>query len=107
MAEPKVELSLLVPSTRCGGRPAVNKAGVVNSPPPPAMASMKPATKATKARMARVERSTLSSKGMGSAYSAGAERGCGEGQHLTHLYNTKPMWERACSRWRCDRQQIC
>ncbi|PMZ77509.1 hypothetical protein C1X65_05525 [Pseudomonas sp. FW305-70] len=35
---------------------------------------------------------------MGSAYSAGAERGCGEGQHLNHLHSTKPMWERACSR---------
>lgn len=33
MAEPKVELSLLVPSTRCGGMPAVSKAGVVSRPP--------------------------------------------------------------------------
>ncbi|MNP45714.1 hypothetical protein D3C76_1396590 [compost metagenome] len=64
MAEPNVELSLLVPSTRCGGMPAVSRAGVVSRPPPPAMASMKPATKATAARIARVVRSTLSSKGM-------------------------------------------
>ncbi|MOA54918.1 hypothetical protein D3C78_1786180 [compost metagenome] len=64
MAEPKVELSLLVPKTRCGGKPAVSSAGVVSSPPPPAIASMKPAMKATTARIARVVRSTLSSKGM-------------------------------------------
>src|SRR5450830_966673 len=38
------------------------------------MASMKPAMKATKARMARVVRSTLSSKGMESAYSAGRRK---------------------------------
>ena len=50
------------------GMPAVSSAGVVSKPPPPAMASIKPATKATAARMARVVRSTLSSKGMGRAY---------------------------------------
>ncbi|MNC61748.1 hypothetical protein D3C75_1117110 [compost metagenome] len=56
---------MLVPSTRCGGMPAVSRAGVVSKPPPPAMASMKPATKATRARISRVRGSTVSSKGMG------------------------------------------
>ncbi|MCY1554857.1 hypothetical protein D9M68_914670 [compost metagenome] len=56
---------MLVPSTRCGGKPAVSSAGMVSRPPPPAMASIKPAVNATRARMASVVGSTASSRGKG------------------------------------------
>jgi len=36
----------LVPRLMCGGMPDASRAGTVNKPPPPAMASMNPARKA-------------------------------------------------------------
>ena len=42
MLVPQADCSLFVPSATCGGKPAANKAGSVISPPPPAIASMKP-----------------------------------------------------------------
>ena len=45
-AVPMDDCILLVPRARCGGRPARSRAGRVMSPPPPAMLSMKPATRA-------------------------------------------------------------
>ena len=47
LAVPKLLCSLLVAMALTGGRPAAISAGMVSNPPPPAMASMRPATKAT------------------------------------------------------------
>jgi hypothetical protein len=45
--EPNTDWPLLVPSASGAGTPAVSNAGSVNRPPPPAIASMQPATAAT------------------------------------------------------------
>ena len=50
-AEPNIAWSLLVAMAETGGRPANRRAGTVINPPPPAMASKKPAANATAARM--------------------------------------------------------
>jgi hypothetical protein len=39
---PHIDWTLLVPSMKCGGRPSVINAGIMISPPPPAMASTIP-----------------------------------------------------------------
>src|SRR4051794_13285538 len=54
MIVPKELWNLLVPSASCGGRPEASNAGTVMSPPPPAMASMKPPAKPARKRRARV-----------------------------------------------------
>src|SRR4051794_14323489 len=53
-AVPKMPCSLLVPSAATGGNPASSRAGMVISPPPPAIESTKPAAKAAKASMMTV-----------------------------------------------------
>jgi hypothetical protein len=50
-AVPKTPWNLLVPKATNGGTPAINKAGTVIKPPPPEMASTKPANMATKNRI--------------------------------------------------------
>jgi len=54
VSEPKLAANLLVPRVRWGGRPAVKSAGTVSIPPPPAIASIKPAAKATAQSSAHV-----------------------------------------------------
>ena len=46
--EPPHACNLLVPNANAGGIPVINKAGIVIKPPPPAIASINPATNATK-----------------------------------------------------------
>src|SRR3546814_6886216 len=55
---PIVLCSLFVASAATGGTPAAISAGIVRSPPPPAIASTVPATKATAIRKARSEEHT-------------------------------------------------
>src|SRR5690606_30607064 len=47
--------SLLVPSAASGGTPAAKRAGSAISPPPPAMASTKPAARPAAPRAARIK----------------------------------------------------
>ena len=58
---PNVEANLFVAKAMCGGNPAVRRAGTVNIPPPPAIASMKPAKKAIPHRKSHIDRSKTGS----------------------------------------------
>lgn len=60
VSDPTVDTNLLVPATTPTGSPRAASAGSVKMPPPPAMASMSPATKAT-----RVQRATPTALGSG------------------------------------------
>ena len=52
--EPPQAWSLFVPRAAAGGMPVINKAGIVINPPPPAIASIKPAMNATANKMAKI-----------------------------------------------------
>ena len=52
--DPKLDCSLLVASASAGDSPAHSSAGTVSSPPPPAMASTKPASIPTASRAASI-----------------------------------------------------
>jgi len=53
LADPKLACSLFVPRAYWGGTPRPRSTGMVISPPPPAMASMSPATAPVKKRMGK------------------------------------------------------
>src|SRR3954447_10214000 len=54
MPEPNTLCPLFVPSVRSTGTPASRSAGMVRSPPPPAIASTKPAARPTVASNSRI-----------------------------------------------------
>jgi hypothetical protein len=58
VAVPNIDWSLLVPSASIGGTPANNRAGIMISPPPPAMASMNPVSTAVAVRAVMIHGSS-------------------------------------------------
>src|SRR5690606_36583839 len=59
MPVPNTDCSLLVASAETGGRPTESRAGSAIMPPPPAMASTKPASRPTAARASRIRGSSI------------------------------------------------
>src|SRR5690606_1165228 len=59
MPVPNTDCSLLVASAETGGRPIESRAGSAIMPPPPAMASTKPARSPTPARASRISGSSI------------------------------------------------